>query len=218
MENYKIERELWDSGYEYIACIDEVGRGCLAGNVLACAVVMPKEVYIREVTDSKKLNEKKRNELSLIIKEKAISYSFGIVEADEIDEINIKNATLKAMKKAVEGLKNSNENSIIPDMLLIDAENVNMKIPQKSIIKGDLLCHGISAASILAKVERDRIMIELSSEEEYLNKYDIKSNKGYGTKKHIEAIKKYGPTKYHRKTFLTKILDKNKQITISEGL
>jgi ribonuclease HII len=218
MENYKIERELWDSGYEYIACIDEVGRGCLAGNVLACAVVMPKEVYIREVTDSKKLNEKKRNELSSIIKEKAISYSFGIVEADEIDEINIKNATLKAMKKAVEGLKNSNKNIIIPDMLLIDAENVNMKIPQRSIIKGDLLCHGISAASILAKVERDRIMIELSSEEEYLNKYDIKSNKGYGTKKHIEAIKKYGPTKYHRKTFLTKILDKNKQITISEGL
>jgi ribonuclease HII len=93
------------------------------------------------------------------------------------------------MKKAVEGLKNSNKNIIIPDMLLIDAENVNMKIPQRSIIKGDLLCHGISAASILAKVERDRIMIELSSEEEYLNKYDIKSNKGYGTKKHIEAVK-----------------------------
>lgn len=218
MENYKIEKELWDSGYDYIACIDEVGRGCLAGNVLACAVVMPKEFYIPEVTDSKKINEKKRNELSSIIKEKAIAYSFGIVEADEIDEINIKNATLKAMKKAVEGLNRTNKKNIIPDILLIDAENINMKIPQKSIIKGDLICHGISAASILAKVERDRIMVELSREKVYLNKYDIKSNKGYGTKKHIEAIKKHGPTLYHRKTFLTKILDKNRQITISEGL
>jgi len=211
MENLKIEKQLWNDGFNYIACIDEVGRGCLAGNVLACAVIMPREVYIKEITDSKKLSIKKRNELSKIIKEKALSYAFGIVEPEEIDEINIKKATLKAMKIAVDKLAKT------PDILLIDAEKIQMAIPQKSVIKGDLLCHGISSASILAKVERDKIMTDLTREIPYLDNFDIKSNKGYGTKKHIEAIKKYGPTKYHRKTFLTKILDKNEQITIFEG-
>ncbi len=216
MNNLEIEKQLWKDGFNYIACIDEVGRGCLAGNVLACAVIMPKEVYIKDVTDSKKLSIKKRNELSKIIKEKAVSYAFGIVESEEIDEINIKNATLKAMKIAIEKLKKDNE-KLIPDMLLIDAEKISLDIPQKSIIKGDLLCHGISAASILAKVERDKIMFDLTEKIPYLDNFDIKNNKGYGTKKHIEAIKKHGPTKYHRKTFLTKILDKNKQINLFEG-
>ncbi len=216
MNNLEIENKLWKDGFNYIACIDEVGRGCLAGNVLACAVIMPKEVYIKDITDSKKLSVKKRNELSKIIKEKAVSYAFGIVEPEEIDEINIKNATLKAMKLAIEKLKNDS-NKLLPDMLLIDAEKIPLDIPQKSVIKGDLLCHGISAASILAKVERDKIMTDLTENIPYLDNFDIKNNKGYGTKKHIEAIKKYGPTKYHRKTFLTKILDKNKQITLFEG-
>lgn len=216
MKNLEIEKKLWDDGFNYIACIDEVGRGCLAGNVLACAVIMPKEVYIKEITDSKKLSVKKRNELSKIIKEKAVSYAYGIVEPEEIDEINIKNATIKAMKLAIGQLKKENK-KFLPDMLLIDAEKVSLDIPQKSVIKGDLLCHGISAASILAKVERDKIMTELTEKIPYLDKFDIKNNKGYGTKKHIEAVKKYGPTKYHRKTFLTKILDKNKQINLFEG-
>ncbi len=216
MENLEIEKKLWNDGFNYIACIDEVGRGCLAGNVLACAVIMPKEVYIKDVTDSKKLSIKKRNELSKIIKEKAVSYAFGIVEPEEIDEINIKKATLKAMKLAINKLREDDE-VLVPDMLLIDAEKISLDIPQKSVIKGDLLCHGISAASILAKVERDKMMTDLTEDIPYLDNFDIKNNKGYGTKKHIEAIKKYGPTKYHRKTFLTKILDKNKQITLFEG-
>ncbi|MDW7668245.1 MAG: ribonuclease HII [Bacillota bacterium] len=216
MNNLEIENQLWNDGFNYIACIDEVGRGCLAGNVLACAVIMPKDVYIKDITDSKKLSVKKRNELSKIIKEKAVSFAFGIVEPEEIDEINIKNATLKAMKLAIEKLKNDS-NKLLPDMLLIDAEKIPLDIPQKSVIKGDLLCHGISAASILAKVERDKIMTDLTENIPYLDNFDIKNNKGYGTKKHIEAIKKYGPTKHHRKTFLTKILDKNKQITLFEG-
>jgi len=216
MDNLEIEKKLWNDGFNYIACIDEVGRGCLAGNVLACAVIMPKEVYIKDITDSKKLSVKKRNELSIVIKEKAISYAFGIVEPEEIDKINIKNATLKAMKFAIDKLRKDNA-VLLPDMLLIDAEKVALDIPQKSVIKGDLLCHGISAASILAKVERDKIMTNLTENIPYLDNFDIKNNKGYGTKKHIDAIKKYGPTKYHRKTFLTKILDKNKQITLFEG-
>jgi len=211
MENLKIENQLWNDGFNNIACIDEVGRGCLAGNVLACAVIMPSEFYMKDITDSKKLSVKKRNELSEIIKEKSVSYGFGMVEPKEIDEINIKKATLKAMKIAIDKLSKT------PDMLLIDAEKIPMAIPQKSVIKGDLLCHGISSASILAKVERDKIMTDLTIDCPYLDKFDIKNNKGYGTKKHIEAIKKYGPTKYHRKTFLSKILDKNKQITIFEG-
>jgi len=216
MDNFKVEKELWEKGYKYIACIDEVGRGCLAGEVLACAVVMPRDVYFEEITDSKKISIKKRILLSKIIKENALAYSFGTASPIEIDKLNIKKATLKAMRIAVENLKIDNDIKIYPDMLLIDAEKISLNIPQKSIIKGDLYCHGISAASILAKVERDNRIIELVNNNNILKKYDLENNKGYGTKKHIEAIQQHGPTEFHRKTFLKKILNNNKQISLSD--
>jgi len=217
MDNLKLEKELWAKGYNYIACIDEVGRGCLAGEVLACAVIMPKEFFLEEVTDSKKLSLKKRIKLSKTIKENILSFSFGIIEAYEIDELNIKNATIKAMEMAVKDLKTKKGKEITPDLLLIDAEKVNLNIPQKNIVKGDLYCHGISASSILAKVERDNRMIDLVKRNSELKKYDIENNKGYGTKKHIDALKKYGPTKFHRKTFLKKILNENRQVSVLDG-
>lgn len=205
----ELERELWNKGYKYIACIDEVGRGCLAGDVVACAIVLPAELLIEGVKDSKKLTPKKREYLSEVIKDKAIAIGIGSMEAKAIDKFNIKECTLIAMKKAIEKLKDKSGHKIIPDYVLIDAEKLDIKIPQISIIKGDEKCHGIAAASIIAKVYRDRKCFEWALE---YPEYGFEKHKGYGTKVHIEAIKKYGPCLIHRKSFLTKIIGVPKQI------
>ena len=191
------EREYLKLGYKYICGIDEVGRGCLFGPVTAAAVIMPLSLennkdIINGIEDSKKLTAKKREELSKKIIEKSISYSIYSISEKTIDEINILNATKLAMINAVKNLK------IKPDILFIDALNIDIDIKQISIIKGDLKSYSIGCASILAKVCRDEIMNNLP--EEY-QKYKISKNKGYGTKEHLEAIKKYGPSNMHRFSF-----------------
>lgn len=189
---YKYERELYDQGLELIGGVDEVGRGPLIGSVVAACVVLPKDFVLEGLTDSKKLSEKKRDLFFDIIKEKAIAIGIGIVDEKEIDRINIYEATKIAMKEAI---KNTN---IKLDHVLIDAMPLDIDIPTTSIIKGDAKSISIAAASVIAKVTRDKMMYEL---DEKYPMYDLKNNKGYGTKKHIEAIKKYGITKYHRLTF-----------------
>ena len=207
----KIENELHHKGYEYIACIDEVGRGCLAGSVVTCAIIMPAGLQIEGVNDSKKLSAKKGDKLYDVILENAIAVGIGEMDCKIIDEINIKNATKKAMILAINNLRDKDGKKIVPDYLCIDAEKLSIDIPQSNIIKGDATCHGIAAASIIAKVTRDRKMIEL---DEVYPGYDFKSNMGYGTKKHIEGIKKLGITDIHRRSFLTKILDENEQLSM----
>lgn len=176
-----------------IAGIDEAGRGPLAGPLVCACVIMPKTDIIEDIDDSKKLSAKKRECLFDKITEKAIAYS--IIEIDEktIDEINILNATKLGMKKALEGL------SVVPELVLTDAVRIETDIPQQNIIHGDGLSYNIAAASILAKVYRDRLMQRLSiSYPQYL----FAQHKGYGTKQHIENLKKYGPCPHHRKTFI----------------
>lgn len=201
----KIENEIYGKGFSNIACIDEVGRGCLLGDVVACAIIMPRGLIIDGIRDSKKLTPKKRELLYGIILEKCIAYGIGRVDSKEVDRINIKEATRLAMKLAVENLKDKNDNKIIPDHLLIDAEKVYIEsIAQTSIIKGDDKSHGIACASIIAKVYRDNLCLKW--DKQYPN-YSIKNHKGYGTKAHIEAIKSFGKTPLHRNTFLKKILE-----------
>lgn len=188
----EFETELYNNGINFIAGIDEVGRGPLVGPVVTAAVILPKDFYDERINDSKKLTEKKRELLYDVIIENAISVGIGISSEDVIDEINILNATKRAMLEAVNNL------SVKPEHLLIDAVKLNTDIPQTSIIKGDAKSESIAAASIIAKVTRDRMMVEL---DKIHPEYDFKHNKGYGTKKHIEAIRKYGIIKEHRKTF-----------------
>ncbi len=188
----EFETELYNNGINFIAGIDEVGRGPLVGPVVTAAVILPKDFYDERINDSKKLTEKKRELLYDVIMENAISVGIGISSEDVIDEINILNATKRAMLEAVNNL------SVKPEHLLIDAVKLNTDIPQTSIIKGDAKSESIAAASIIAKVTRDRMMVEL---DKIHPEYDFKHNKGYGTKKHIEAIRKYGIIKEHRKTF-----------------
>ncbi len=192
------EKEGYSKGYLYIGGIDEAGRGPLAGPVVASVVVFKPNTKIEGINDSKKLSEAKREELFDIIKEQAIDYGIGIVNNEEIDEINILNATYLAMKKALNCLKNT------PDYLLIDAATIpGINIDQKPIIKGDSKSISIAAASILAKVTRDNIMYQY---DEMFPEYGFKSHKGYGTKEHYEAIEKYGITRIHRKSFLKNVL------------
>lgn len=187
------ERKYCDNGYRHIAGIDEVGRGPLAGPVVAAVAILDKDVVIPGINDSKKLSQAKREFLYNEITEKAIDYGIGIVSEKIIDEINILNATYKAMEIAISKLKTK------PDMLLLDAvELKNVDIPQKAIIKGDTLSLSIAAASIIAKVERDRIV---SAYDEMYIGYGFANHKGYGTKKHIESIKELGLLPVHRKTF-----------------
>lgn len=188
----EFETELYNNGINFIAGIDEVGRGPLVGPVVTAAVILPKDFYDERINDSKKLTEKKRELLYDVIMENAISVGIGISSEDVIDEINILNATKRAMLEAVNNL------NVKPEHLLIDAVKLNTDIPQTSIIKGDAKSESIAAASIIAKVTRDRMMVEL---DKIHPEYDFKHNKGYGTKKHIEAIRKYGIIKEHRKTF-----------------
>ncbi|MBO7633140.1 MAG: ribonuclease HII [Lachnospiraceae bacterium] len=179
---------------EFICGIDEVGRGPLAGPVYAAAVILPKDKEILYLNDSKKLSEKKREELYDEIMEKAVAVGIGQASWERIDEINIKQATLEAMRMAVGAL------SVQPDMLLVDAEHIpDINIRQVGIIKGDARSISIAAASIIAKVTRDRIMCEYAKE---YPEYDFAGNKGYGTAVHIDALKKYGPCPIHRRTFI----------------
>ena len=189
--------------YINLAGVDEVGRGPLAGPVVACAVIMPKGKYIDGIKDSKKLSEKKRIILDKAIREEAIAIGIGVVDEKVIDEINIKQATLKAMKIAVENLKDKDGNIIKPDMVFIDAEKIDTEIPQVSLIKGDDRCYPIACASIVAKVFRDAMFIEY---DRMYPGYEFLNNKGYGTKKHREAILEKGIVDIHRRSFLKKIL------------
>lgn len=199
-DKLKYEREYLKSGYKYICGIDEVGRGCLFGPVTAASVIMPLylkndeniENIIEGIEDSKKLKPQKRDELSKKIIETSIAYSIYSVSEKIIDKINILNATKLAMIKSIENLK------IKPDILFIDALKLDIDIKQISIIKGDLKSYSIGCASILAKVSRDEMMNNMP---EKYQKYKIYKNKGYGTKEHIEAIEKYGPSDKHRFTF-----------------
>lgn len=205
----QIENEIYEKGYKYIACIDEVGRGCLAGSVVACAVIMPKGLLIDGVNDSKKLSAKKREKLFDEIVEKSIAIGIGEIDCKIVDEINIKNATKMAMLQAISNLKTKDGQDIVPDYLLIDAEKLNTTIPQSNIIQGDAKCHGIASASIIAKVTRDRMMDEL---DKLYPEYNFKKNKGYGTKAHTDALLKNGTTSIHRLSFLKKILNTNEQL------
>lgn len=186
------EREY--ESYAYICGIDEVGRGPLAGPVVAGAVILPKNCDILYINDSKKLSEKKREELYDIIMERAVATGIGMVGPERIDEVNILNATYEAMGEAIRNL------NVQPDLLLNDAVTIpEITIPQVPIIKGDAKSISIGAASIIAKVTRDRLMVEYH---EYYPEYDFASNKGYGSAKHIEALKTYGPCPIHRASFI----------------
>ena len=180
--------------------IDEVGRGPIAGPVVACAVIMGEE-KIDEVKDSKKLTDKKRRNLASNIYDNALAIGYGVCDNKVIDDINIRQASLLAMKKAVLDLKDKDGNHIIPDLLLIDAELIDSQIDQIGIISGDDLVYQISCASILAKVYRDNLMIDYA--EQYPG-YMFEAHKGYGTKKHYEAIDSLGITEIHRHSFLKK--------------
>ena len=195
------EEKLHEKNIEYIAGIDEAGRGPLAGPVVVGVVIMPKDSMIEGVNDSKKVSEKKREKLYDEITSEAIAWGVGIVDQNEIDEINILNATKKAVTMAISSLK------VKPDLILVDAlTNIDTcGIPYKSIIKGDAKEYSIAAASIIAKVTRDRIMRQW---DEVFPEYGFKGHKGYGTKKHIEAIKEHGPCMLHRKTFIKNFIGK----------
>lgn len=196
-EMLKIEDSLYSEGYEYICGIDEAGRGPLCGPVVAAAVILPKDKYIEGVNDSKKLSPKKREKLYDDIKKEAISVGIGIVDVDIIEEINILNATKLAMIKAIKDLK------IKPDYLLIDGNQlIDIDIEKQTVVSGDAKSESIAAASIIAKVTRDRMLVNF---DKLYPEYGFAKHKGYGTKMHIEAIKKYGLTPIHRKSFCKKI-------------
>lgn len=186
------ENNLYKKGVTLIAGVDEVGRGPLIGPVVACACILPVNFYHKDIKDSKKLSEKKREEMYKIIKENAISIGLGIVSEKVIDEVNIYEATKIAMKEAIKNL------NITPEHVLIDAMKLELNIPSTSIIKGDAKSESIAAASIIAKVTRDHMLDEMDKE---YPMYDLKNNKGYGTKKHLEALQTYGPCKYHRVSY-----------------
>ena len=194
----EIEEGLRQNGYSAIAGVDEAGRGPLAGPVYAAAVILPEGCIIKGINDSKKLSEKRREELYNEITEKAVSYCVYAIDEKRIDEINILNATYEAMNGAVNGLKAK------PDYVIIDGNRIaGMTLPHETVVKGDAKSISIAAASILAKVSRDRFITEMSKKHP---EYGFEKHKGYGTKAHTDAILKYGPCDIHRKTFLKKLL------------
>lgn len=192
------EKRLYAEGYRYIAGVDEAGRGPLAGPVYAAAIIFPKDIRLDGINDSKKLSPKKREELFEEITEKAVAYSVFSVDENKIDEINILRATHLAMNGAVSKLSQK------PDFVIIDGNSISgMDIPHETIVKGDAKSISIAAASIIAKVSRDRYITKMA---EIYPEYGFEKHKGYGTKEHIEAILKYGALPIHRKTFLKNIL------------
>lgn len=202
------EAELHDKGYRYIAGVDEAGRGPLAGPVVAAAVVLPEDFEVLGVDDSKKLSEKRREELYDIILTKAVAYGVGIADHEIIDDINILKATGLAMKQAVEACENmlgerASTDDAKLDFVLLDAMIIEeLNIRQRAVVKGDTKVLSIAAASIVAKVTRDRMMTEYAKEYPW---YSFESNKGYGTAAHYAGIRKYGICPIHRRTFLKKI-------------
>jgi len=193
----RFEKPLYAAGIKYIAGIDEVGRGPLAGPVVTCAMVLEPDVLIEGINDSKKVTEKNREKLFDIIINNCISYGIGMANEKVIDEINILNATKQAMCEALGNL------DVTPQHLLIDAVELGLNIPTTALIKGDAFSISIASASIVAKVTRDRMMVAY---DEIYPEYGFSKNKGYGTAEHIAALKKYGPCPIHRKTFIKGIL------------
>jgi ribonuclease HII len=191
-DNYEYERDLRSKGINLIAGVDEVGRGPLVGPVVAACCILPENFNLDGLTDSKKLSEKKRDYFFDEIKKQAISYGIGIIDEKKIDEVNIYEATKLAMKEAI------NNCGVKPEHILIDAMPLELDIPTTSIIKGDLKSITISAASVLAKVTRDRMLYELDKK---YPMYDFKNNKGYPTKKHLAAIQEYGIIDEHRRSY-----------------
>ena len=196
-ELWELENEIYDSGVELICVVDEAGRGPLAGPVCAAAVILPCGLEIEGLNDSKKLSEKKRDKLFESICSEAVSYGIAFASVEEIEEINILNAAMLAMNRAIEKL------SVKPALALVDGNrNSAIKMPSRCVVKGDAKCADIAAASILAKVTRDRYMLEMA---EKYPAYHFEKHKGYGTKLHYEALREYGPCEIHRPSFLRKM-------------
>lgn len=199
MPDYEFEKAAVNSGFSCICGVDEAGRGPLAGPVCAAAVILPEGAVIEGLDDSKKLTEKKREKLYDVIKETAVAYSVAYGTLEEIETVNILEATYLAMNRAIEGL------NVKPDFALIDGNRAprGIKIPCETIVKGDSKSMSVAAASVLAKVTRDRLMLEYDKK---YPEYNFKKHKGYGTKEHTELIKQYGPCEIHRLSFLKNIL------------
>ncbi|MDO5725460.1 MAG: ribonuclease HII [Tissierellia bacterium] len=198
---YELEKQFLKRKIKYVIGIDEVGRGCLAGDVVACAVCIDMENILEGVKDSKKLSPKKREAMSEKILENVVAFSIGRQSAQIIDKINIRQATLRAMKSALDScLIDLHKKGIEPHIVLVDAEKIESKIPLISIKHGDELSYAIGCASIVAKVHRDNLCLDW---DEIYPEYGIKQHKGYGTKAHRQALIKYGPSPIHRRSFLT---------------
>ena len=199
MPDFELEEAARKRGFKFICGVDEAGRGPLAGPVCAAAVIFPETCIIDGINDSKKLSERKREALFDVITEKAVSYCIAYGTLQEIEEFNILEATFLAMKRAVEGLK------IPVDFAIIDGNRTpkNFEIPCQTVVKGDSKSISVAAASILAKVSRDRLMLEYDRQ---YPQYGFKKHKGYGTKEHTEKIREFGPSEIHRLSFLGKIL------------
>ena len=196
-ELWELENEIYDSGVERICGVDEAGRGPLAGPVCAAAVILPRGLEIEGLNDSKKLSEKKRDKLFDAICAEAVSYGIAFASVEEIEEINILNAAMLAMNRAIERL------SVKPTLALIDGNRDSaINMPSRCVVKGDAKCADIAAASILAKVTRDRYMLEMAVK---YPEYHFEKHKGYGTKLHYEALREYGPCEIHRLSFLRKM-------------
>ena len=194
MPNYSIENELHQKGFTYVCGVDEAGRGPLCGPVFAAACILPDGLFIEGLNDSKKLTEKKREKLFDIIKAEAVAYSIASANVEEINELNILEADLLAMRRAIDGL------SVKADFAIIDGNIArDFQVPAAAIVKGDAKSMSIAAASVLAKVARDRICSELDAE---YPQYGIAKHKGYGTKAHIDALREFGPSPIHRKKFI----------------
>ncbi len=196
-ELWELENEIYDSGVELICGVDEAGRGPLAGPVCAAAVILPRGLEIEGLNDSKKLSEKKRDKLFDAICAESVSYGIAFASVEEIEEVNILNAAMLAMNRAIERL------SVKPALALVDGNrNSAIKMPSRCVVKGDAKCADIAAASILAKVTRDRYMLEMA---EKYPEYHFEKHKGYGTKLHYEALREYGSCEIHRPSFLRKM-------------
>ena len=194
MPDYSIEQELHGEGFTFVCGVDEAGRGPLCGPVFAAACILPDGLYIEGLNDSKQLTEKKREKLFDIIKKEAVAYSIASADVEEINEMNILEADLLAMRRAIDGL------GVKADFAIIDGNIArDFQIPARAVVKGDSKSMSIAAASVLAKVARDRLCLELDRE---YPQYGIAKHKGYGTKEHKEALRKYGPSPIHRKKFI----------------